>query len=63
MIIHLMILEKPYNQSMIVELNIEGQKIQTLKKNLSQNEKIIRYLFIKVNKHAELPTKLLAGNE
>ena len=45
------------------QINIEGQKIQTLKKNLSQNEKIIRYLFIKVNKHVELPTKLLAENE
>ena len=45
------------------QINIEGLKIQTLKKNISQNEKIIRYLFIKVNKHAELPTKLLAGNE
>ena len=45
------------------QINIEGQKIQALKKNLFQNEKIIRYLFIKVNMHEELPTKILAGNE
>jgi len=45
------------------QINIEGQKIQTLKKNISQNEKIIRYLFIKVNTHDELPTKLLVGND
>jgi len=45
------------------QINIEGKKIQTLKKNISQNEKIIRYLFIKVKKHDELPTKLHPGNE
>ena len=45
------------------QINIEGQKIQTLKKNISQNEKIFRYLFIKVNIHDELPTKMLGGNE
>ena len=45
------------------QINIEGQKIQALKKNLFQNEKIIRYLFIKVNMHDELPTKILRGNE
>ena len=45
------------------QINIEGQKIQILKKNISQNEKIFRYLFIKVNTHDELPTKMLRGNE
>ena len=45
------------------QINIEGQKIQTLKKNISQNEKIFRYLFIKVNTHDELPTRMLGGNE
>ena len=45
------------------QINIESQKIQSLKKNIYQNENIIRYLFIKVNTHDELPTKLLTGNE
>ena len=45
------------------QINIEGTKMQTLKKNISQNEKIIRHLFIKVNKHETLPTKLFKGNE
>ena len=45
------------------QINFEGQKVQALKKNISQNEKIIRYLIIKVNKHDELPTKLFTGNE
>ncbi len=29
-----------------------------IKKNLNQSENILRHLFIKVNKHQELPTKL-----
>ena len=45
------------------QINIDGKKIQSLKKNIAQNEKIIRYLFIKVKKHEELPTKILKGNE
>tara|TARA_B100001013_G_C24485654_1_gene393060 strand:- start:22 stop:348 length:327 start_codon:yes stop_codon:yes gene_type:complete len=45
------------------QINIEGAKIQALKKNISQNEKIIRYLFIKVKTHDELPTKINIGNE
>ena len=45
------------------QIDIESQKIQTLKNNISQNEQIIRYLFIKVNSHENLPTKILKGNE
>ena len=45
------------------QININGQKIQNLKKNFSQNEKIIRYSFIKVKTHDKLPTKLLQNNE
>ena len=45
------------------QINIEGKKIQTLKKSFSQNEKIIRYLFIKVDKHGELPTKIHTKDE
>ena len=39
------------------QLEMEGSKIQEIKKNLNQNEKIIRCLFVKVKKHEELPTK------
>ena len=45
------------------QINIAGKTIQTLKKNTSQNEKIIRYLFIKVDTHDKLPTKMLEGND
>ncbi len=40
------------------QLEIEGSKIDTIKKTLSQNEDFIRHLFIRVEKHQELPTKL-----
>ena len=45
------------------QISIDSQKIKTLKNNLSLNERIIRYLFIKVNEHDKLPTKILKGNE
>ena len=45
------------------QINIENQKIKTLKKSISLNEKIIRYLFIKVKEHDKLPTKILTGKE
>ena len=35
-----------------------GQIIKEINKDLNQSENIIRYLFIKVNDHQELPTKL-----
>jgi len=41
------------------QLEIEGNKIQNIKKNINQNEQIIRHLFVKVNNHEELPTKIL----
>ena len=41
------------------QLEIEGSKIQDIKKSISQNEKIIRHLFIKVKNHEKLPTKIL----
>ena len=40
------------------QIKFNGNKIQDLKKTISQNEKILRYLFIKVKDHDELPTKL-----
>ena len=36
----------------------EGKNIDLLKKNLSQNDNILRHLFVKVENHQELPTKL-----
>lgn len=40
------------------QIEIENKKIEHLKKTLNQKENFIRHLFIKVNKHQELPTKL-----
>ncbi len=40
------------------QIEIDGQKIDGIKKNLSQNENFLRHLFVKVEKHQELPTKL-----
>ena len=44
-------------------MKFEGSEIPKLKKNLSLNEEIIRYLIIKVKEHDELPTKLIKNNE
>ena len=41
------------------QLEIESNKIQDIKKNINQNEQIIRHLFIKVEDHEKLPTKIL----
>ena len=35
-----------------------GQIIKQISKELNQSENLIRYIFIKVNNHQELPTKL-----
>jgi len=40
------------------QIELDGNKIENIKKNLAQNENIIRHLFVKVNQHQELPTKL-----
>ena len=40
------------------QIEIDGNKIENIKKILTQNENIIRHMFIKVNNHQELPTKL-----
>ena len=41
------------------QLEIEGSNIQNIKKNINQNEQIIRHLFVKVEDHEKLPTKIL----
>ena len=45
------------------QIEINGSKIQDIKKNLSQNEKIMRHLFVKVETHQELPTKMIKNEE
>ena len=40
------------------QIEIEGDKIESIKKTLNQDENFIRHLFIRVEKHQELPTKL-----
>ena len=40
------------------QLEISGNNIDSIKKILNQSENILRHLFIKVNEHQELPTKL-----
>ena len=40
------------------QIEIEGDKIQSIKKILNQDENFIRHLFVRVAKHQELPTKL-----
>ena len=40
------------------QIEIEGDKIESIKRALNQNENFIRHLFVRVNNHQELPTKL-----
>ena len=41
------------------QIEIEGNKIESIKKILNQDENFIRHLFVRVEKHQELPTKLI----
>ena len=45
------------------QIEINGSNIQNLKKNLTQNENILRHLFVKVEKHQQLPTKMINNEE
>ena len=40
------------------QLEIDGDKIESIKKTLNQDENFIRHLFVRVENHQELPTKL-----
>lgn len=40
------------------QIEIEGKDIQLIKENLNKEEQIIRYLFVNVENHSELPTKI-----
>ena len=41
-----------------LQIEASGQIIKNISKNLNQSENLIRYIFIKVKNHQELPTKL-----
>lgn len=40
------------------QIEIDGKKIENIKKIFTQDERFIRHLFVKIEKHQELPTKL-----
>ena len=40
------------------QIELDGDKIESIKKTLNQDENFIRHLFVRVEKHQELPTKL-----
>ena len=37
---------------------MNGQNLKEIKKNLTQNEQVLRHLFVKVDNHQKLPTKM-----
>ena len=41
------------------QLEIKGINLQNIKKTLTQNEKVLRHLFIKVQEHQNLPSKMI----
>ena len=40
------------------QIEINGNSLDSIKKDLNQSDNVIRHLFIKVDEHQELPTKL-----
>ena len=40
------------------QIEISGNVLSKIKKELNQSDELLRYIFIKVNNHQELPTKL-----
>ena len=45
------------------QIEINGSNFQNLKKILNQNENILRHLFVKVEEHQQLPTKMIKNEE
>ena len=45
------------------QIEINGNKLKDIKRFLTQNEKILRHLFVKVKEHAQLPTKMSKDEE
>ena len=40
------------------QIEIDGSNLLSIKKDLNQSDNLLRYIFIKVDNHQELPTKL-----
>jgi len=40
------------------QIETSGSIVKEINKDLNQSENLLRYIFIKVNNHQELPTKL-----
>ena len=40
------------------QIEIDGNNLGSIKKDLNQSENVLRHIFIKVKNHQELPTKL-----
>lgn len=45
------------------QININSNNLPALKKIISQDEKIIRHMFIKVKEHCKLPTKMIGSED
>ena len=45
------------------QVEINGSSIENLKKIMTQNEKILRHMFVRVENHQELPTKMMQNEE
>ena len=45
------------------QIEINGSTIENLKKIMTQNEKILRHMFVRVKNHQELPTKMMINEE
>ena len=45
------------------QIEILGSELKNIKKTLTQNEKILRHLFVKVDEHQTLPTKMSNNEE
>ena len=45
------------------QIETNGSSIENLKKIMTQNEKILRHMFVKVENHQELPTKMMINEE
>ena len=41
-----------------IQIEASGKMIKDLNRELNQSENLLRYIFIKVNEHQELPTKM-----
>ena len=45
------------------QIEINGSELKDIKRNITQNEKILRHLFVNVLDHQKLPTKMVNNEE